>query len=305
MKKISIMFIMFLSLLFLAACGSDTTSETETETTGNQTNSEVDKSDWPDKLRFAATGIAGLEQLQLEFEPFRKQLEEALGLEVEFFALSDRATAVTALEYDQVDVIMTGGAEYVMMRSVDEKTQPVAALTRPGYVPLIIAHADSGIKTIEDLKGKRIAMDSVGSTSAYLMPSKMLVDAGFDLDKDIETFLLGKAMYEAFLVGETDALAITKLNYEELVAEEGEGLFTVVAEGPELPNDLIIASPHLPESFVQHLQDNVLENKDVLLEQILITGENDKFANSELVVAEDSEYDGLREAYEALGIEYK
>ena len=68
-------------------------------------------------------------------------MEEALDIEVEFFALSNRATAVTALEYDQVDVVMSGGAEYVMMRAADENTQPVAALTRPGYLPLIIAHA--------------------------------------------------------------------------------------------------------------------------------------------------------------------
>ena len=104
-------------------------------------------------------------------------------------------------------------------------------------------------------------MDSVGSTSAYLMPSKMLVDAGFNLDKDIETFLLGNAMNGAFLAGETDALTITKLNYEELVTEKGEGKFTVVAEGPALPNDLIVASPHLSESFVQHFRIKFLKIK--------------------------------------------
>ncbi|KZE37825.1 hypothetical protein AV656_09880 [Bhargavaea cecembensis] len=301
MRKLSLIMVALFSVLFLAACGSSSASEEKSGTAGGQDS----QSDWPEKIRFAATGIEGLEQLQLEFEPFREKLEEVLGLEVEFFALSDRATAVTALEYDQVDMVMSGGAEYVMMRAADENTQPVAALTRPGYLPLIIAHADSGIETIGDLKGKRIAMDSVGSTSAYLMPSKMLVDAGFDLDRDIESYLLGDAMYEAFLAKETDAMTITRLNYEEMIEEEGEGLFTVVAEGQELPNDLIVASPHLPESFIQHLQDTILENKEALLEQILITGENDKFADSEFVAAEDSDYDGLRDAYEALGIDYQ
>ncbi len=301
-----------MSLLFLAACGNETEGSDEDNTSsaaneGTETNQaeEVDKSDWPETLRFAATGIEGLEQLQVEFEPFRDKLEEVLDIEVEFFALSNRTTAITALEYDQVDVVMSGGAEYVLMRAADENTKPVAALTRPGYLPLIIAHEDSGIEKIEDLKGKSIAMDDVGSTSAYLMPSKMLVDAGFDLDKDIKIQMLGDSMDAAFIAGETDALAITQLNYEELVAEQGEGKYKVVAEGGSLPNDLIVASPHLPESFFEHMQDVFIGNGESLLEQILITGENDKFSESEFVIAEDSDYDELREAYEFLGVDYE
>jgi phosphonate transport system substrate-binding protein len=306
-KKGYAVFILFIALIMLAACGEDTSNSEEANASPTKNDAEItdkDQSDWPETLRFAATGIEGLEELQLEFDPFREKLEEVLDMEVEFFALSDRTTAITALEYDQVDIVMSGGAEYVLMKSADENTQPVAALTRPGYLPVIISHEDSGIETIEDLKGKSIAMNDVGSTSAYLMPSKMLIDEGFDIEQDVDLHLLGDAMYGAFLAEETDALALTQLNYEGLVEDEGDR-FNVVAQGDLLPNDLIVASPHLSESFVQHLQDHIIENGDELMEQILITGENDKFSESEFVVAEDSDYDGLRDAYELLGVDYE
>ena len=137
MKKLSILFMMFLSFVLLAACGNDASSADK----GSKAAGEGEQSEFPEKLRLAVTGIEGLEQLQVEFEPFRKSLEEVLDIEVEFFALSNRATAITALEYDQVDIVMSGGTEYVMMRAADENTNPIAALTRPGYLPLIIAHA--------------------------------------------------------------------------------------------------------------------------------------------------------------------
>ena len=52
-----------------------------------------------------------LEVLQLEFEDFRVALEEATGLEIEFQPMSSSTAAATALEYDDLDVLLTGPAE--------------------------------------------------------------------------------------------------------------------------------------------------------------------------------------------------
>lgn len=296
MKKLAWLTLVSMIAVLLAACGNDENTEAEADTGGNE--------DWPETLRFGAADIEGMEQLHTEFEPFRAELEDALDMEVEFFALSNRTTAVTAMEYDQVDLLFAGGAEYVMMDSADENTEPIAALTRPGYLPVIISHEDSGIETIEDMEGASIALSDIGSTSAYIMPMKMFNDAGYDVENDIEAYTLGDTMYEAFLTGETDTLALTALNYEDLVEEEGD-IFNVVAEGPALPNDLIVASPHLPEDLVEFLEEKMIENGDVLIDAIVSTGENDKFSESEFINAEDSDYDGLRDAYELLGLDFE
>ena len=67
-------------------------------------------------LRFSDTGVEGLETLVLEFEDFRVALEETTGLDVEFEPMASRTAAATALEYDDLDVLLTGPAEYVVLK---------------------------------------------------------------------------------------------------------------------------------------------------------------------------------------------
>lgn len=258
----------------------------------------------PETVRLGVTEVEGMEQLQTEFGPFKDALEDVLGLLVEFFSLSDRTSATTALEYDQVDLLLAGGSEYVLLKSADEDIYPIAGLTRPGYRSLIISHKDSGIENVEDMKGHSLATRDVASTSGYLMPLKMIMDEGIDIENDIEVLPHGKANEGAFLAKEADIMTITELNYEKLVEEYGD-VFNVVAKGELLPNDLIIGSPHLDAAFVDDVQKKIIDNSETLIAAMLESEENDKYSESEYIEANDEDYDDLRAAYEALGVEYQ
>src|SRR5229473_2985660 len=67
----------------------------------------------------------------------------------------------------------------------------------PNYYTVIFARKDGGIRSLTDLKGKKIAFQDRGSTSAYFVPLAMLKRAGFemtelvrkDLEPDIKTRL--------------------------------------------------------------------------------------------------------------------
>src|SRR3954451_17728318 len=63
-------------------------------------------------LRFAVTDLQGLEELQREFGAFERTFEERSGLDLEFFAVTNRTAAAAALESGDVDVVLTGPAEY-------------------------------------------------------------------------------------------------------------------------------------------------------------------------------------------------
>src|SRR5262249_48664418 len=56
---------------------------------------------------------------------------------------------------------------------------------QPGYYSTLVTRADTGITKISDIKGKEaslsIAYADPTSTSGFLAPSKMLLDAGIDL----------------------------------------------------------------------------------------------------------------------------
>lgn len=274
-------------VLTLAACGSTNAEETAT----------------PEIIKFGVTGIEGLEQLQTEFGPFKEELEGILGKEVEFFALANNTSATTALEYEQVDILLAGGTEYVMLKDMDENIHAISELTRPGYLPVILSHKDSGIESEADMKGKTIGTRDVGSTSGYLMPLKMIQDAGIDLEKDLEVLELGKANEGAFLAGEIDLLPTTLLNYEELKEEEGID-FNIVMQGEALPNDLLVGGAHLDEAYVEEIRDLIVANSDDLIAALLESEENDKFSESDFVEAKDAHYEELRNAFKELGVEY-
>ncbi len=51
----------------------------------------------------------------------------------------------------------------------------------PEYHTIFFVRKDSGINTLDDLKGKTIAFEDSGSTSAYYAPAALLIDRGLQL----------------------------------------------------------------------------------------------------------------------------
>ena len=288
--KVNKLLVLVLGLVFiLAACGSN-----------NET--EANEGEGLETIRFVDTGAEGMEELSREFGPFKDALAEATGKEIEFFSISNLTAATTAMEFGQVDLVLTGPGEYVTMKSAID-VKGVVGITRPGYRSVIAVPADSDIQSMEDLKGKTIAMKDVGSTSGHVAPAGMLIDAGIDPNNDVETLMLGETFVEAFKAGETDAVAFSLSRYNELVEEWGEDNVRVLAESEDLPNDLFVASEDLSEEQVEELRQQMMDNQGKLLESMLVTGEHDHYTESEFVTVDDKQYDDLRKIYEELGIE--
>ncbi len=279
------------SLLFLVACNSSSPDAS------NNPNGE------PDTLRFAVTDVQGLEELQRDFEPFRDALAETLGKEIKFFPVADRTAAAVALQADQVDIVLTGPAEYVVMQA---KTQavPFIAITRPNYRSVIAVHKDSGINSLEDLKGKTIAMSDLGSTSGQLGPTKILVDAGLQPEQDIEIKMLGDADLQAFQNEDVEAWGGAALDYDRFM--EAKNLksedYPIVKKGDLLPSDVFIASNKLKPEYVEEIKKGMVENQEQLIGAIVSVDTNEKYKGSTLVEAKDSDYDPIRQAYQAIGI---
>lgn len=279
------------SLLFLVACSRNTP------------NSSTNPNGEPDTLRLAVTDVQGLEELQRDYEPFRDALAETLGKEIEFFPVADRTAAAVALQSDQVDIVLTGPAEYVVMQAKTEAV-PFIAITRPNYRSVIAVHKNSEINSLDDLKGKTIAMSDLGSTSGQLGPTKILVDAGLQPEKDIEIKMLGDADLQAFQNEDVEAWGGAALDYDRFM--EAKSLksedYPIVKKGNLLPSDVFIASNKLKPEYVEEIKKNMVENQDQLIDAIVSVDANEKYKGSTLVEAKDSDYDPIREAYQAIGI---
>lgn len=140
------------AVLTLAACGSDSAEADDTAEAAAAAADGAGACAAHEPLRFSDTGVEGLETLVLEFEDFRVALEEVTGLDVEFQPMSSRTAAATALEYDDLDVLLTGPAEYVVLKA-EADAIPLVGVTRDNYKAAIFKRTDSDLESVADLEG--------------------------------------------------------------------------------------------------------------------------------------------------------
>ncbi|KYC38288.1 phosphonate ABC transporter substrate-binding protein [Scytonema hofmannii PCC 7110] len=281
------------SLLFSSGC-----------TVANNLNDISKKSvvNLPTKLRFTVTDVKGFKELQQDYGAFRTVLEEILNIKIEFFPVESFIAAAPALQLGQVDIVLAGPSEYVILNA-RAKAVPIVAITRPKYHSVIAVRADSGIKSISQLKGKKIAMRAKAGTAGHIYPTKLLLDAGLDPKSDVKILFLGDKGMEALKKGEVDALARSFSGYEKALRDAGlsETEFPVIASGPHLPSDVFVVSNHIDPAFREHIGNLMLKYQDKLLQSILVSPANEQFQGSKMMTAVDADYNMIREVYKAIG----
>lgn len=259
-------------------------------------------------VRMAVTDLVGLEELQREFGEFKKALSEATGFEIEFMPVTNRTAAVEALRFQKVDLVMTGPAEYVVIKKRAPKTQIVAGLSRPDYFAVVVTLADSPYALVKDLKGKKVAIGPVGSTSRHLGPIQALADGGLVPASDLDiTHTKPQVAWEALKRGDVQAIGINNTDFLKMRAKEAEGglppgAFRVIGRGPDLPNDMLMAGEHVDPAVAEKVRKAFAEHGPKLIEAILVGEENKKYKGMQfLTKLVDKDYDYVRSMYRTAG----
>lgn len=263
----------------------------------------VDVAAASERVRFAVTDVDGLESLQREYGPFKEAFEKASGLKMDFFPVSGRTAAVEAMAADQVDFVLTGPAEYVVFNA-RLKAQPVVVWTRPNYRSSLIVLEESPVKSLADLKGKKVSFGEIGSTSQHLGPATILADAGLSYGKDYEAvFLKLNVAAEALLRGDIGAIGMNQTHLERVRKAFPDKKFRSVGDGIELPNDLIVASPKVKPEVVQTVRKAFLNDSASIMTAVVSTKENKKFEGGAFLAnVKDADYDIVRKMFTNIGI---
>lgn len=158
------------------------------------------------------------------------------------------------LEKGVTDVAYLGGTTFALARQrfgARALVKPRNPEGRSTYRSCIIVREDSPIKTLEDLKGKSLALGAKRSTTGSLIPSYLLVEAGIPMNalNELKHFPHHEDVARAVLKGICDAGAV-----KDVVARKynGKGI-RVIAESEELPNAPIAAGPSLPKEAEEAL----------------------------------------------------
>jgi len=256
------------------------------------------------ELRFAVTDIVGLEELQTEYGAFQKALSAATGIELRFFPVANRTAAVESLKSQKIDVVLTGPAEYIIFRS-RTNAYPIVGFSRPDYFAALIAMADNGIVSVKDLKRKKVAFGDVGSTSKHLGPMQLLKDAGIDPMKDIQAqHVSANIGWEALKRGDVAAFGMTNSNYLTLRDKDKlePGAFKVIARGPDLPNDPLLAGSHVDKKFIDKLKSGFQNHSRELIQAILTGKDTQKYKGMKFITRiDDRDYNSVRSMYSTIG----
>ncbi|WP_421928182.1 phosphonate ABC transporter substrate-binding protein [Neoaquamicrobium sediminum] len=186
--------------------------------------------DWKSDLPAFRVGLLGGEN---EADRLRKnecmveQLGEKLGVPVELYPASDYAGVMQGLLAGQLDAAQLGASGYAgIYLQNPEAVEPVfVALENDGsdgYYSVMYTRADSGIESIDDMKGKTLAFADPNSTSGYLVPKAELEMQEINLEDYFASTGFGGGHEQAVVAvlnGQYDA----GVTWTSGVGEESEG----------------------------------------------------------------------------------
>lgn len=156
-----------------------------------------DKSQWknPDTLVFSYTPVEDPAVYENVFGEFITHLSKVTGKRVRWYAAESYAAQVEAIRSGRLHIagVASGPTPYAVNLS---GFVPLVAMEKfdgtTGYTLQLITYKDSPIKSVADLKGKRVAHVSPSSNSGDTAPRVLFAAMGVVPGKDYEVLYSGK-----------------------------------------------------------------------------------------------------------------
>ncbi len=121
------------------------------------------------------------------FDGYRKLIEDTFKVPVRLFPAADYAGVMQAFSAKQIEISSMGASGYAgtwldTQGGVEPLVVPREADGGISYVSVMIVRRDSGITSLEQMRGKSLAWADPNSTSGYLVPRSELRGAGLDIN---------------------------------------------------------------------------------------------------------------------------
>jgi phosphonate transport system substrate-binding protein len=150
----------------------------------------VEAQDWKGSVKEFRIGILGGENTQdrlKSYDGFQKLLEARLGVPVKLFPSADYAGVMQGIAAGQLEAAEFGASGFAGTWLDCKCVEPVIVPREKDgstyYYSVMVTRKDSGITSIEQMKGHSLAWADPNSTSGYLIPSATLKTNGIDLSE--------------------------------------------------------------------------------------------------------------------------
>jgi phosphonate transport system substrate-binding protein len=241
-------------------------------------------------------------------EEFGEALGKLVGVPVRVTVASDYAAVIEALRNKSADLAFSHPAGYVL--AAREARATIVARNvwhgKASFTSRFFVRKESGITTLEGLRGKTVAFVDPASTSGYIYPMVMLIQRGLVQNRDPRTFFREvtfagshDAGMRALLNRHVDSLASFDMAHEQYLKDPAEReRLTWVAETPPIPEAGICARDGLDPALFARVRTALLSMRGPSYAPLL----KKMYDIDGFEPAEDRDYDPVRAAIDVLGV---
>jgi phosphonate transport system substrate-binding protein len=205
-----------------------------------------------------------------DFQPVFGAVTQATGLNFDIKVGQSYSAVVEAMCNGAADIAWYGPASYLQAHGRG-CADLLALAVRQGqsvYYAGIFARSGSGINRVADLKGKRIALGDVNSTSSFAVPVAMMIAGGIDPARQASAINMAGShanVLKALAEGLVDAGGASFDSFEKAVNAQAIDPATVkvIAKSAPIPYPPLAMHPKLGEGIKAKLRE-AFDNIDKL-----------------------------------------
>jgi len=264
----------------------------------------------PEALRFSIIPTEETIQELTLYKPVVDHLASQTGKKIEFYMPTSYASVIEAMLGGWVDIGVHGPYSYVIAHEKDPSIEVFATYAKrpgflqeegPGYKAALVTRKDSGLDSIESLKGKVLGLTDPASTSGNLVPRVAFTKV---LGADLEDHF-SKVVYTgghdlstmAVFEGKVDAAFVATHRFDNVVERDMVKLedFNVLWSSPAIPQDPFTYRGKLCDDLKARIRETFLKLHEVPdAKQFL-----DNVKSNRFVAMEDADYDIIRDLKKA------
>ncbi len=219
----------------------------------------------PRKLILGMVPSREIGRMMENLGPLSKMLSDRIGIPIEPFVATNFTGLIEAMGTGRADIGIFGPFALVLAEERHKVAIVAKSIRRTrgqfvtSYKAAVNVRTDSPFKTLADLKGRRFAFVDPASTSGYLFPYMMLVEAGLNPERDLRTIFAGShdAAIVAVYKKDVDASSTHDNAIPDARRElpDAEQVVKILVVSSPIPNDGVAVRRGLPEDLVARIQD--------------------------------------------------